>query len=138
MEESSMKAVHLVRPALGVVLLISATLATTAQAHAANPVHGRWVAQAPGGGTSYYHFHAATERTGTFDKGRFVHAYTDPSGRQVVLHGTYRLHHIGPRGKLNLFFDNGLHLKDVEHSGKNWLMLRHVGSGLVMTYSRVG
>ena len=132
-----MKAVHQVRPVLSAVLLIGAALATSSQAHAANSVHGRWVAQSPGGGSSYYHFHAATEWNGSFEKGRFVHVYTHPSGKQVVLHGTYRLHHFGPRGKLHLFFDNGMHLKDVEHSGRGWLQLRHVGSGLIMTYTRV-
>ena len=132
-----MKVVHVGRPVFFTVLLLGASLGTTGAATAANPVRGRWVAAAPGGGTSYYDFHPATERNGIFDKGRFTHVYTDAFGREVTLHGSYRLHHLGAHGKLNLFFDNGMHLKDVEHSGKGWLQLRHVGSGLVLTYSRV-
>jgi hypothetical protein len=132
-----MKAARVVRPILFSVLLFSVWLGAYGQVQAGNPVHGRWVAQAPGGGTSYYHFHSASERTGHFDKGRFTHVYTNPAGGQVVLHGTYRLHHFGQQGKLHLFFDNGLHLNDVEHSGRGWLQLRHVGSGLVLTYTRV-
>jgi hypothetical protein len=127
-----------IRPVAGAVLLIGAVLTTTATAQAANPIHGRWIAQSAAGGSSYYHFHAAAEHNGSFDRGRFVHVYTDPSGRQVVLHGTYRLHHVGHRGRLHLVFDNGMRLNDVEHSNGKWLMLRHAGSGLVITYSRVG
>jgi hypothetical protein len=132
-----MKPAHSIRPLLLAVLLFGAFEGLIGQAHAANPIDGRWVAQVPGGRVSYYHFHPATQHTRHFDKGRFDHVFVGPRGREVILHGTYTLHHFGQRGRLQLQFDNGLRVQDVEHSGGNWLQLRHVGRGVVMTYSRI-
>jgi hypothetical protein len=135
MEENRMKSVRLLRPLLFAAMLAGLALGPIGQTQASNPIHGKWVAQVPGGGVSYYHFHNAVERNSTFDKGRFTHVYHD-RGREVVLQGTYRLRHFGHRGKLHLHFDNGLRIDDIEHAGKDWLQLRHVGRGIELTYTR--
>ncbi len=108
--------------------------ASAAFAHA--PVEGRWVARLPGGGISYYQFHAATRHPDDTFQGRFEHVYIDDRGVERTMHGTYLLTTVANRGRLTLLFDDGSRTTDIEHRGEGVLLLRHIGQGRMIADAR--
>jgi len=124
---------------VAIIALVSLSALAAIPEARANPVQGRWTAQLPSGGLSYYHFKGGTTEPDGTIQGRFEHLYLDERGAQKLVHGTYTLAPFGPWGKwgkLTLMFDNGLRIKDIEHREPGVLKLHHFALGHAVTYYR--
>jgi hypothetical protein len=113
-------------------------LAPVGAAHASNPLHGKWVANAPGGISYYWFSHGHRDKHDKqCDIGRFWHSYIDCYGGLVVLHGTWILHHHGADGEMEMLFDNWVHMTNAVGPDHGSMPLWCAGTGTALSYGRV-
>jgi len=120
------------------VVVLASSLAMVGAVHADNPLRGKWVAEAPGGISTYYFAHGhCHKKDKACDTGRFSHTYCDCYGGLVVLHGTWILHHQGGGGTLDMHFDNNVHMTEIACPGDGLLPLWNALTGTALLYGRV-
>ena len=116
---------------------LASSLAMVGAVDAHSPLRGKWLADAPGGISTYCFSHGHRDKHDKHsDIGRFSHSYIDCYGGLVVLHGTWVLHHHGAEDTLDLHFDNNIHMHELTCPNNGLLPLWNAGTGTALSYGR--